>query len=100
MMGNIDQKNLIIAIALSIAIVLGFEFFYNIPRMERQRALDAERAANQPAVTSVQNPAPSAVPPGSPGAPPAMTGAGIGTASREAIIAGQSRVAVRNSHLE
>ncbi|HEX9464977.1 MAG TPA: membrane protein insertase YidC [Alphaproteobacteria bacterium] len=58
---QIDQKNLIIAIALSIAIVLGFEFFYNLPRIERQKALEAERAATQ-AQTEATAPAPSAAP--------------------------------------
>ncbi len=58
-----DQKNLILAIALSIAIVLGFEFLYNLPRQERERALQAERAARE-APAQVQQP--GAVPPGAP----------------------------------
>jgi YidC/Oxa1 family membrane protein insertase len=55
---QIDQKNLIVAIVLSIAIVLGFEFFYNLPRLEKQKALEAERAAQSETVA----PAPSAGP--------------------------------------
>jgi YidC/Oxa1 family membrane protein insertase len=58
-----DQRNLIIAIVLSIAIVLGFEFLYNAPRLERERALQAERAKSQ-ATTQV-------TPPGQPGTPAA-----------------------------
>ena len=57
---QLDQKNLIIAIVLSIAIVLGFEFFYNLPRLERQKAQEAERAATQ--TQTETTPAPSAAP--------------------------------------
>ncbi len=44
-----DQKNLILAIVISVAILFGFHFFYELPRqraiqedLERQRALQAE----------------------------------------------------------
>ena len=57
-----EQRNLIVAIALSIAIVLGFEFFYNLPRQERERALEAERASNQPVATAPQTPAVAGAP--------------------------------------
>src|SRR5258705_11203564 len=33
-----DQKNLVIAIALSLAILLGFQFFYELPRVRDQAA--------------------------------------------------------------
>ncbi|HIF10951.1 MAG TPA: membrane protein insertase YidC [Sneathiellales bacterium] len=32
-----DQKNLIIAVALSIAVIMGFQFFYEMPRMEAEQ---------------------------------------------------------------
>ena len=57
---QIDQRNLIIAIVLSIGIVLGFEFFYNLPRLEKQKALEAERA--QQTQTETTTPAPSRAP--------------------------------------
>ncbi len=60
-----DQKNLVLAIVLSIAIVLGFEFFYNMPKNERERALQAERAAQQ------QTTSQPVTTPSQPGAPPA-----------------------------
>ncbi len=40
-----DQRNLILAIALSIAILLGFQYFYEGPRVEQQR--QAARQATQ-----------------------------------------------------
>ena len=46
-----DQKNLIIALVLSFVILMGFQFFYEIPRMEAEKAKQAEIAAQQqPAV--------------------------------------------------
>jgi YidC/Oxa1 family membrane protein insertase len=71
-----DQKNLVVAIVLSIAIVLGFEFLYNLPRLERERALQAERAATQ-APTETLAPSTPAIPPslapGATSAPVAQT---------------------------
>jgi len=58
-MQQFDQKNLVVAIVLSIVIVLGFEFFWNQPRAQRERALEAERRAS----------AEQAAPPVSPGIP-------------------------------
>ncbi len=66
---QIDQRNLIIAIVLSIGIVLGFEFFYNLPRLEKQKALDAERGAQQ---TQTETTAPAQAP-AAPAATPAPT---------------------------
>jgi YidC/Oxa1 family membrane protein insertase len=57
-----DNKNLILAILLSILIVLSFEFLYNRPRVEQQRTQQAERAATQ-----TQTQAPTQVAPGVPG---------------------------------
>jgi len=70
---QLDQKNLIIAIVLSIAIVLGFEFFYNLPRLERQKAQEAERAATQ---TQSETTAPSTA---SPSTAPSATAPGAAT---------------------
>ncbi len=43
-----DQKNIIIAITLSVAILLGFQFFYEVPRLKEQQQLAAQQAAQQP----------------------------------------------------
>ena len=96
-MGNIDPKNLITAIALSLAVFLSFEYFYNLPRLERERALQAERQAT----TAPQTPAPSA-PAGvtAPTAPGVASPAPAVTLSRDAAIAGQKRVQIRTPRLE
>jgi YidC/Oxa1 family membrane protein insertase len=59
MMG--DQKNLVIAIALSLAILLGFQFFYELPKMRDQ--------AVQQQATQTDVPRPAA--PAAPGTAPA-----------------------------
>ena len=47
-----DQKNLIIAIAISVAILLGFQFFIEKPKQDRlreqQATEQAQKAAAQP----------------------------------------------------
>jgi YidC/Oxa1 family membrane protein insertase len=58
-----EQRNLILAIVLSVLIILGFQFFYEMPRMqeaqqraqaERERAAAAQVEPGQPAATSDQ----------------------------------------------
>jgi YidC/Oxa1 family membrane protein insertase len=88
---QIDQRNLIIAIVLSIGIVLGFEFFYNLPRMEREKALEAQRAANAP--TETTTPSAPATAPSAPAAAPAVPGE-PGTTTKAVAAAQQPRVKI------
>ena len=44
-----DQKNMLIAIGLSLVILLGFQFFYEFPKMEKERERQAEIAAQEAA---------------------------------------------------
>ncbi|MBI1245201.1 MAG: membrane protein insertase YidC [Alphaproteobacteria bacterium] len=46
-MQQFDQKNLILAIAIAIAMVLGFELLWNQPRVAQQRAEAERRAASE-----------------------------------------------------
>ncbi|MGE0716605.1 MAG: membrane protein insertase YidC [Alphaproteobacteria bacterium] len=68
-----DQKNLIIAIAISIAILLGFQFFVQKPHHEAQRQAQVEQQAAQPSPGA-------ATPPTVPGATPAAGAAAPGGA--------------------
>ncbi len=64
-----DQKNLVLAIAISLAILLGFQFFYEVPRQKAELARQqeqAEKAATNPAAT----PDGTARIPGQPALPP------------------------------
>ncbi len=38
-----DQKNLILAVVLSLAILMGFQYFYEVPKMEAQQEREAAR---------------------------------------------------------
>lgn len=70
-----DQRNLIIAIALSIAILLGFQYFYEKPRVEQQKQLAAQQAAQTEQTVNVP----------APGVPGARIGAQVpGTATEVA----------------
>ena len=47
-----DQRNLVIAIALSVGIIFAFQFFYEMPRrqaQERQAAEQAQQSQTAPA---------------------------------------------------
>src|SRR5579883_632346 len=93
---QIDQRNLIIAIVLSIGIVLGFEFFYNLPRLEKQKALDAERGAqqNQTETTApAQAPAAPAATP-APTSTPVVPGAAANAAAPAVPASRQPRVQI------
>jgi YidC/Oxa1 family membrane protein insertase len=92
---QLDNKNLWIAIIASIAIVLGFELLWNQPRVQKQRALEAERLAS---VETVQGSAA----PGVPGAAPVPGSAIAGLANapnpdRASVIAQGPRVTIEGA---
>ncbi|WP_298366806.1 membrane protein insertase YidC [Azospirillum sp.] len=82
-----DQRNLILAIALSIAILLGFQYFYEKPRMEQQKQLAAQQAAQAELL------APKPVP-GVPGLQAPSSGVEIAK-DRLALVTEQSAVGAR-----
>jgi YidC/Oxa1 family membrane protein insertase len=92
-----DNRNLIVAIALSLAILLGWQYFFAAPQAERQR-----QAAQQQQSTQVNPTAPN--PPPSPsqagGASPTVPGTVPSTPAaptvqtREAALASSPRVAI------
>ena len=97
-----EQRNLIIAIALSIAILLGFQFLFEQPRVQQQ-AQQAQQAGSTPQPTAPGAPGaanpPGAVPgtgaPAVPGAPAAATQA----ESRAAALSGSPRVKINTGKL-
>src|SRR5690349_15621642 len=42
-----DQKNLFIALALSLAILIGFQYFYEAPRQQKQQEILATQKAKE-----------------------------------------------------
>ena len=71
-----DQKNLLIAIVCSVVILLGWQIFYDVPRMERLRAeqgaLQAQQAQQAPAGQARSAPPVAGAP--APAAAPAVPG--------------------------
>jgi YidC/Oxa1 family membrane protein insertase len=98
-----DQKNLFLAIGLSILVIIGWQAFYAQPQIERQKQERLAQQANQPSA-SPQPGAPPAVPGATPqpGATPSAPGAPASPAvSREAALAaGGDRVAVETPRLK
>ncbi len=92
-----DNKNLLVAIVLSVAVLLGWQFFFAAPQADRQR-----QAAQQQQSTQVNPNAPN--PPASPsqagGVSPTVPGTVPGTPaapvveSRQAALARSARVAI------
>jgi YidC/Oxa1 family membrane protein insertase len=99
-----DNRNTIIAIILSGLVLIAWQFFYNVPQMERQRAQQAQQAelvkkSPQPAA-SPSAASPSAAPqPGS--APSAPTTPAVNTSviNRDAAIEATPRIKIETPRL-
>ncbi|MFT4096671.1 MAG: membrane protein insertase YidC [Rhodoblastus sp.] len=94
-----DTKNLFLAIALSVAVLVGWQYFVGAPKLSQQRADIKEQQSLPPRPTS-DTTAPTA-----PGAPqagaPAAPGAAVpgATKSREEALAASPRLAVDTESL-
>ncbi len=93
-MGN-DKTNMIIAVALSLAVLLGWNYFVSAPQVERQRqeqaAKQAQAAKDGPAASPREGGPAAPVPgtlPGAPGGNPALA------ATREEALARSARVRI------
>jgi YidC/Oxa1 family membrane protein insertase len=87
-----NQKNLILAIVISVAIVLGWQFMFESPRLERERL--ARQQANEQQATIPQA---TAQAPGAPGMPAAQipgTTSAVPPADRAAAIGQSPRVTI------
>ena len=92
-----DNRNLLLAIVLSVVVLLGWQFFYGVPQMEKQKqaAQQTQQAQSQqaPAASGSATPAPST--PGQPAgsaAPGAATAQGFAT--RDQALAASPRVRI------
>ncbi len=103
-----DNKNVYLAIALSILVIIGWNYFYGWPQMERQRQAQlqnkaavtgapADPAGTPPGSTSSASPLPgatSASPPQGAASQPAAGSTPETTQTREAALAASPRVPV------
>ena len=91
-----DQKNLVVAIVLSLVILLGFQYFYELPRMRQQQeikeAQQAQQAQQAPTAARPNANAPSV--PGAPAASAAPT-----ALDRGAIVAQPGRVRIQSPRM-
>jgi len=85
-----DQRNLLVAILLSIVILLGFQYFYEIPRMEQRKAELAQQRAEEQA----RLPAPTTLR-GLPGV--GLTGAGISSIRHRVPACSAPRIAPQDA---
>ncbi len=101
-----DNRNTILAVILSGLVLIAWQYFYNMPQMERQRAqTQAQTELNKPAPqTAAGSTAPGSTTPQPGGAPSATTPAGQPGAtqpvvSRDAAIEASSRVKIETPRL-
>ena len=99
-----DNRNMILAVILSGVVLLAWQYFYNVPQMERQRAQQAQQAELQkPAPKPAETTSPSSAPPQpgstapSPAAPAASSPAAV--VSRDQALAESQRVKIETPSL-
>ena len=99
-----EQRNLILAIVLSVTIIIGFQYFYEMPRIHeeqrRQAAIEESTGSSiapTPApVTAGASTGATTASPAAPGSVP--TGQPV-EASRDSVLAAGERIAVENARL-
>ncbi len=101
-----DNRNTILAVILSGLVLIGWQYFFNIPQMEKQRATEraqSELTKNAPTTAPAKNPAESAAgtPTTAPGAAPAVNQPAAATTvvSRDAAVAASPRIKIETPRL-
>ena len=92
-----DNRNMILAVILSGVVLLAWQYFYNVPQMERQRAQQAQQAALQKAKPPGDTTSPSSAPPqpgGTAPSPAAPTASNTPVVSRDQALADSQRVKI------
>ena len=91
-----EQRNLILAIVLSVTIILAFQYFYELPRVrEAQRTEQTRGPAPDPTAPGTERPAETTAP----SAPGTTTPAAPPGAARGEILADSPRVEIENPRL-
>ena len=110
-----DQQNLFMAVILSIAVLVGWQYFIEAPRIEAERARQAALEESRPQAVAVETgipaagtpvpgratPIPDSALPAPDGPPPAtpVAAALAAAADRAAVTTGRPHVAIRSDHL-
>ncbi|MCX7322056.1 MAG: membrane protein insertase YidC, partial [Hyphomicrobiales bacterium] len=97
-----DNRNTIIAVVLSGLVLLGWQYFYNIPQMEKQKAQQATQAQlanpSQPAAGGSTAPQPGSATP-TPGSAPVNAAPANAPISRDVALASSKRVKIDTPRL-
>src|ERR1700675_3245275 len=100
---NDSNRNTILAVILSGIVLIAWQYFYNVPAMEKQRALQqaqSELAKPNPQATNPANPSAAPQAGAAPGAnAPAQPAASTTVVSRDAAIAASPRVKIETPRL-
>ncbi|MFY8114222.1 MAG: membrane protein insertase YidC, partial [Rhabdaerophilum sp.] len=92
-----DNRNLLLAIVLSVGVMVGWNYFYGAPKIDQQRqAAQQTQAAQTPAA---QAPGSTVLPPGTPAATPAAGASVSALVTREAALAKSPRVRIETPSL-
>jgi YidC/Oxa1 family membrane protein insertase len=99
-----DNRNTILAVILSGLVLIGWQYFFNMPQMEKQRAQQAQmeqaKQAAQPGSPATGPATPQAGAPGAPNAPAATAPAAAPTVvNREVAIAAAPRIKIETPKL-
>jgi YidC/Oxa1 family membrane protein insertase len=94
----IDNRNTILAVILSGIVLIGWQYFYNIPQMEKQRAAQQVQQAQQKAAKTDAPATTTSTPPAAGTAPgqqaPAQQASAEPVRDRAAVIADSARVKI------
>ena len=100
-----EQRNLILAIVLSVTIIIGFQYFYELPRIQeeqrRQTAIEESTGSSTaptpaPSSSALDETTPGTSAPAAPGSVPTDQPV---EASRETVLAEGERIAIDNGRL-
>ncbi|HWM81386.1 MAG TPA: membrane protein insertase YidC [Pseudolabrys sp.] len=99
-----DHKNTILAVVLSALVLIGWQYFFGIPQMEKQRLEQAQQQSERTAQPGQPATPAQTAQPGTPGAPPAVPGSAPATptvqpTTRAAALASSPRIAIETPSL-
>src|SRR5436190_14251535 len=93
-----DQKNTILAIVLSAIVLIGWQLYFGLPQLEKQKQIQQQQAQEHaqpaPGAPAPQAGAPQAPPGGGPQAPPVPGAAPGRVMTREEALATSPRVRI------
>jgi YidC/Oxa1 family membrane protein insertase len=95
-----DNRNTILAVILSGLVLLGWQYFFNIPQMEKQRAAQlAQSQTSKPAPETGTPAQPGTTPAPAANAPPSNQPASAAPVNRDTAIAATPRVRIETARL-